>query len=187
MWNAILWKKVHGQKYPGMWEIAEHEVPSVKMLFKTNTDGHKHPSISLFIIELDTIGETKENKKWHPFDTGTAQSPQTVIQTVMGCSFTTTERHSLYMYIYIYVYIYMSYSQNSYKECAYVHTYRLIYINTEFLDGNKGHQEETNRPTHRFLRLFLDLLLVRCRGCASAMGVIKVPPSCSETHKSITS
>ena len=31
------------------------------MLFRTNTNGHKHPSISLFIIEQDTISETKEN------------------------------------------------------------------------------------------------------------------------------
>ena len=35
------------------------------MLFKTNTNGHKHPSISLFIIEQDTIDETKEKNKWH--------------------------------------------------------------------------------------------------------------------------
>ena len=34
------------------------------MLFKTITNVHKHPSISLFIIEQDTIGETEENK-WH--------------------------------------------------------------------------------------------------------------------------
>ena len=34
------------------------------MLFKTNTNGHKHPSISLIIIEQDTIGEIKENNKW---------------------------------------------------------------------------------------------------------------------------
>ena len=29
------------------------------MLFKMNTNGHKHPSISLIFIEQDTIGETK--------------------------------------------------------------------------------------------------------------------------------
>ena len=34
------------------------------MLFKTNTNGHRHPSICLFIIEQDTIGETKENNTW---------------------------------------------------------------------------------------------------------------------------
>ena len=41
------------------------KTPSVKMLFKTNTDGPKHPSISLIIIEQDTIGEAKENDKWY--------------------------------------------------------------------------------------------------------------------------
>ena len=35
------------------------------MLFETNTNGHKHPSISLIIKEQDTIGKTKENNKWH--------------------------------------------------------------------------------------------------------------------------
>ena len=61
------------------------------------------------------------------------------------------------MYVFIYIYIY----------------------NTELLDGNKGHQEETHHPTHRFRRLFFDLLSMGWRGCASAMGVIKLPPSCS--------
>ena len=61
MLNSIFWKKVWGQKHTGRWEIAERKIPSasVKMLFKTNTNGDKHPSISLFIIKQDTIGETK--------------------------------------------------------------------------------------------------------------------------------
>ena len=58
---------------------------------------------------------------------------------------------------------------------TYIYIY--IYINTELLDGNQGHQEETHRPTHRFQRLFLDLLSMGWRGCASAMGAIKLPPS----------
>ena len=33
--------------------------------------------------------------------------------------------------------------------------------------------------THRFRRQFLDLLSIGWRGCASAMGAIKLPPSCS--------
>ena len=65
MLNPIFWKKAKGQKYPGRWEIAERKIPGVKMLFKTNTNCHKHPSISLIIIEQDTIGENKENNKWH--------------------------------------------------------------------------------------------------------------------------
>ena len=66
--------------------------------------------------------------------------------------------------------------QNSYRR-AYIYIY--IYINTELLDGNNGHQEETHQPTHRFRRLFLDLLSMGWRGCASAMGAIKLPSSCS--------
>ena len=64
MLNPIIWKNVQGQKHPGKWEIAERQMPSVKMLFKTNTKGYKHPCIRLFVIQ-DTIGETKENNKWH--------------------------------------------------------------------------------------------------------------------------
>ena len=41
---------------------------------------------------------------------------------------------------------------------------------------NQGRQEETHHPTHRFRRLFLDLLLMGWGGCASAMGIIKTPP-----------
>ena len=35
------------------------------MLFKTNINGHMNPSMCLIIIKQDTIGETKENEKWH--------------------------------------------------------------------------------------------------------------------------
>ena len=49
-----------GQKHPGRWEIAERQIPSVQMLFKTNTESHRHPSIRLFIIEQDTIGKPKK-------------------------------------------------------------------------------------------------------------------------------
>ena len=62
MLNPIFWKKVHGQKHPRRWEIAERQIPSIKMLFKTNTKGHKHPSIRLFIKVKDTIGKPKKTK-----------------------------------------------------------------------------------------------------------------------------
>ena len=45
MLNPIFSKKVQGQKHPGRWSIVEHQIPSIKMLFKTNTKSHKHPSI----------------------------------------------------------------------------------------------------------------------------------------------
>ena len=62
MLNPTFWKKVQGQKHAGRWEIAERQIPSIKMLLKTNTKGHKHPSIRLFIKEQDTIG--KPNKTY---------------------------------------------------------------------------------------------------------------------------
>ena len=48
MLNPIFWKKVQGQKHPGMWGIVEHQIPSIKVLFKTNAKSHRHPGIKLF-------------------------------------------------------------------------------------------------------------------------------------------
>ena len=71
MWHkGVRWRHVEsdilieapGAKHPGRWEIAERQVPGVKMLFKTNTKGHKHHSIRLFITEQDTIGKPKKPK-----------------------------------------------------------------------------------------------------------------------------
>ena len=48
------------------------------------------------------------------------------------------------------------------------------------MDQNQGgRQGETLHPAHRFRRLFLDLLPMGWRACASAMEVIKLPPMCS--------
>ena len=60
MLNPIFSNKVQGQKHPGRWGIVEHQIPSIKVLFKTNTKGHKHPGI--FINEQDTIGKPKKTK-----------------------------------------------------------------------------------------------------------------------------
>ena len=70
-WSDIL-KEDPGQNHPVRWEIAARKMPSVTMLFETNANGHKHPSICLFIIEQDTIGESKENNQWH-----STQEPRT--------------------------------------------------------------------------------------------------------------
>ena len=43
-------KEGPGTKYPWGWEIAKCKIPSVKMLFKSNTNGHKHPSINLCYV-----------------------------------------------------------------------------------------------------------------------------------------
>ena len=62
MLNPIFWKKAQGPKHPERWEIAERQIHSIKMLFKANTNGHRHPNIRLFIIEQDTIGKAKKTK-----------------------------------------------------------------------------------------------------------------------------
>ena len=77
MLNPIFWKNIQWQKRPGS-EVRERKTPSVKMLFKINTMGRRRPDISLFIIEQDTIGETKENDKRHSTQEQRT-SPQTVL------------------------------------------------------------------------------------------------------------
>ena len=66
--NPIFWKNVQGQKHRGRWEIAGRKISSVKMLFKTNTNGHKHPSIR---ARHDWWNQRKQQVA---FNTGTAHS-----------------------------------------------------------------------------------------------------------------
>ena len=54
MLNPIFWKKAQGQKQPGRWGIVEHQIPSIKVLFKTNAKSHKHPGIKLSSSESQT-------------------------------------------------------------------------------------------------------------------------------------
>ena len=119
--NPIFWKKIQGQKHPGRWEIAERKIPGVKMLFKTNTKGHKHPSISRIIIEQSTVGETKENNKWH-----STQEPRTP-QNSPGIDYDGVQLHQYWttVPVYVCIYIYMSFNQNSYKECIRIDKYIL--------------------------------------------------------------
>ena len=76
------------------------------MLFKTNTNGHRHPSISLFITEQDTIGEIKEKNKWH-----STQEPRTPKNSPIDCDGEQLHLHRtilpVYVYVYVYVYIYV--------------------------------------------------------------------------------
>ena len=63
MLNPIFWKKVQGQKHPGRWGIVEHQIPSIKVLYKTNAKSHKHPGIKTIIIrEQDTTGKLKKTE-----------------------------------------------------------------------------------------------------------------------------
>ena len=74
MLNPIFSKKVQGQKYPGRWGIVKHQIPSTKVLFKTNTKGHKHPSIRLLSkCKTQLVDQRKQKVAFSP---GTAHSPE---------------------------------------------------------------------------------------------------------------
>ena len=139
MLNPIFSKKVQGQKHHGRWGTVEHQIPSIKM-FKTNTNSHKHPNIR--VLSKSKTQLVNQRKQKVAFSPGTAHSPRTwwsAASPILNDS----------------PIVYTTYNRTSIKN---VHIYIYIYINTELLDGNQGHQEETHRPTHRFRRLFLDLL-----------------------------
>ena len=61
--SDIFWKKVQGQKHPGRWGIVEHQIPSIKVLFKTNAKSHKHPGIKILSSESkkQLVNQRKQN------------------------------------------------------------------------------------------------------------------------------
>ena len=75
MLNPLSWKKVQGQKHPGRWGIVEHQISSIKVLFKTNTKSHKHPGIRVLSSESKTqlVNQRQEKEAFNP---GTAHSPE---------------------------------------------------------------------------------------------------------------
>ena len=167
MLNPIFWKRVQGQKHPGRWGIVEHQIPSIKVLLETNTKSHKHPCMKLLLSESKTqlVNQRKQKVAFNP---GAAHSPDIQSYRMWWGAVSPILNDTPVVFIY-----------TSYNRTHIENAYIYIYINTECLDGNKGHQEETHHPTHRFRCLFLDLLSMGSRGCASAMGAIKLPPSCS--------
>ena len=144
MLNPIFWKKVQGQKHPGRWGIAEHQIHRIRVLFKTNSKSHKHPGIKLLSSESKTqlVNQRKQKVAFKP---GTAHSPE--IQSYRmwwGAA-------SPILNVAPVLCIYMSYNR-THVENAYIY----IYIHQHRASGrNKGHQEETHHPTHIFRRLFL--------------------------------
>ena len=121
----IFWKKVRGR-----WRIVEHQIPSIKMLLKTNTKSHKQPSIRLFIREQDTIGKPKKTKS--SIESRIRALPRnTVLLNVMGRNFASTEWHTCCMYIYT------SYNSTHIKN-AYIYIYIYMYVLTQsFWTGTK--------------------------------------------------
>ena len=160
MLTPLFWKKVQGQKHPGRWGIAEHQLPSIKVLFKTNTKGHKHPSIILLSKSKRQLVNQRKQKV--AFSPRTAHSPEIQSYRTWWGAASPILNDNPVIYIYIYIYTYTSYNRTHMRN-AYVYIY--IYINKDLLDGNQGHQEETHHPTHKFRRLFLDLLSMEWRGC----------------------
>ena len=109
MLNPIFSKKVQGQKHRGRWGIVEHQIPSIKMLFKTNTKSHKHPSIR-FLSKSKTqlVNQRKQKVAFSP---GTAHSPIERDGVQLRQYWMTLPLYIrpitelVYIYIYIYTYI----------------------------------------------------------------------------------
>ena len=100
MLKPIFRKKVQGQKHPGSWEIAEHQIASIKVLFKTNIKGHKHLSSRLFIRELDTIGKPKKNKKV----TFNPEKPHTSQKYIpIECDGAQFRQHRMTLQLFVYI------------------------------------------------------------------------------------
>ena len=117
MLNPIFSKKVQGQKHPGRWGIVEHQIPSIKMLFETNTKSHKHPSIR-FLSKSKTqlVNQRKQKVAFSP---GTAHSP---IERD-GVQF-----RQYWMILPLYIQPITAYNRTRIRN---VHTYIYTYISTQ--------------------------------------------------------
>ena len=96
MLNPIFSKKVQGQKHPGRWGIVEHQIPSIKVLFKTYTKGHKHPNIRP--ISKSKTQLVNQRKQKVAFSPGTAHSPEIYIYTYT--SYNRTHIRNAHTYTY---------------------------------------------------------------------------------------
>ena len=133
MLNPIFSKNVQGQKHPGRWGIVEHQIPSIKVLFKTNTKGHKHPSIRLLSKSKTQLVNQRKQKV--AFSPGTAHSPEIQsYRTWWGAASPILNDTPV---------VYTSYNRTHIRNA---HTYTYIYINTELLDGNQGHRNTSSNP-----------------------------------------
>ena len=109
MLNPIFSKKVQGEKHPGRWGIVEDQIPSIKMLFKTNTKGHKHPSIRLLSKSKTQLVNQRKQKV--AFSPGTAHSPEIILLAspilndtpVLYTTYNRTRIRNVHTYIYTYI------------------------------------------------------------------------------------
>ena len=133
MFNPIFSKKVQGQKHPGWWGIVEHQIPSIKVLFKTNTKGHKHPRIRLLSKSKTQLVNQRKQKV--AFSPGTAHSPEIQSYGTWWSAASPILNDTPV--------VYTSYNRTHVRD-AYIY----IYIYTELLDGNQSHQEETHTSSN---------------------------------------
>ena len=118
MLNPIFSKKVQGQKHHGRWGIVEHKISGIKVLFKTNTKGHKHPRIRLLSkSKTQLVNQRRQKVAFRP---GTAHVPE--IQ-----SYRTWWDPILNDTPVVYIYIYTSYNR-THRRNAYTYIYYILYI-----------------------------------------------------------
>ena len=107
--NPIFSKKVQGQKHPGRWGIIEHQISGIKVLFKTYTKGHKHPSIRL--ISKSKTQLVNQRKQKVAFNPGTVHSPEIQSYRTWWGAAPPTLNDTPVVYIYIYIYTHTSYNR----------------------------------------------------------------------------
>ena len=99
MLNLIFWKKVQGG------ERLQNTKYLVSKCCLKNTNGHKHPSISLFIIEQDTIGEIKESDIQHRNRAFPQNSP--IDCSPIDCDGVQLHQYYSTLPVYVYIHIYI--------------------------------------------------------------------------------
>ena len=120
-------KEGPGTKHPGRWGIVEHQILSIKELFKTNTKSHKHPGIKLlsYIYDIYTHDFWTRTGEWefdHSHGAGTSspshwqqveeQAPKPVGWTMCFLLMTLVPVQKLCVNIYVYIYVYIPYTSS---------------------------------------------------------------------------
>ena len=135
--NPIFSKKVQGQKHPGRWGIVEHQIPSIKVLFKTYTKGHKHPSIRL--ISKSKTQLVNQRKQKVAFSPGTVHFPEIQSYRTWWGAASPTLNDTPVIYTYIYIYLrpiteLMTVFGNIYNQYHWLHIFQSI-LRDVFIDA----------------------------------------------------
>ena len=130
------------------------------MVFKTCTNGHKHPSLSLIIIEQGTIVETKENNKWH-----SAQKPCTLQNSRIDCD--EVQLHHYWTPLPVYVYTrHITRTKNAYVEIN-IYQHRVSAREQRSSGGNTSSNPQV-------LALIPRHAINRWRGCVSNVMLLSL-------------